>query len=147
VEDSKLSMALELGADIAINTKKDDFVKIVRENTEGRGADVVIDYTGNARLIEVSFEALSKGGRYTMVGLPKDKLQLDLTNQVIYKEANINGVTGRLMYQTWWQCENLLKKGNCDISKVIGGIYKLEEFEKAFADIEAGMPGKMILQV
>ena len=79
-----------------------------------------------------------------MVGLPSKKLSLDLTNAVIYKEAKINGVTGRLMYETWYQCAALLKKDSYHLDDVIGGVYRLEEFEKAFADIADGKPGKML---
>lgn len=143
----KLDMAKSMGADYTINTAEENFVEVVLSRTAGRGAEAVIDYTGNAALIEEAFSALAKGGRFTMVGLPKDKLQLDLTNQVIYKEARINGVTGRLMYQTWWQCESLLSTGKYDINKVVGGIYRLEDFKKAFEYIDRGRPGKMIFEV
>lgn len=142
--DDKLKMAEKLGADITVNTKNQDMKKIIMEETDGCGADVIIDYTGNVMLIESAFESLKKGGRFTMVGLPSKKLSLDLTNAVIYKEAKINGVTGRLMYETWYQCAALLKKDSYHLDDVIGGVYRLEEFEKAFADIADGKPGKML---
>lgn len=145
--NDKLNMAKKLGADVLINTLEEDLIKRVLHETDGKGADIVIDYTGNVKLIETSFNCLSKGGRFTFVGLPNDKLSIDLTNAVIYKEANINGVTGRKMYETWWQCEALLKTGEIDLSDVIGGEYTLEAFEKAFEDIKKGKPGKFIFNI
>lgn len=144
VFDEKLEMARKCGADVCINTKKEDFIQVILRETDGRGADTIIDYTGAVGLIEASFQALKKGGRYTFVGLPNNKLSLDLTNAVIYKEANMNGVTGRRMYETWFQCTEILKKGKFTLDDVIGGVYKLEDYEKAFADIAAGQPGKML---
>ena len=85
------------------------------------------------------------GGRFTFVGLPNDAVALDLSEDIIYKEAKVNGVTGRLMYETWWQCSELLKLGKVDIKPVIGGIYPLEDYEKAFEALKKGAPGKMIL--
>lgn len=144
--DEKLKMAKKLGADVCVNTKEQDLKRIVMDKTEGRGADVIIDYTGNAFLIEQAFDFLKKSGRFTMVGLPNKKLSLDLTNAVIYKEANINGVTGRIMYETWYQCTRILKTGIFSLDDVIGGEYDIEDYEQAFADIENGKPGKMLLR-
>jgi threonine 3-dehydrogenase len=81
------------------------------DDTRGQAVDVVIDYTGNEFVIAKSFDALKKGGRYTLVGLPNGDVKLNLTDAVIYKEAKINGVTGREMYRTWWQCNDILKSG------------------------------------
>lgn len=147
VFDEKLEMAKKCGADVCINTKKEDFIQTILRETGGRGADVIIDYTGAVGLIESAFQALRKGGRFTFVGLPNNKLSLDLTNAVIYKEAQMNGVTGRRMYETWFQCTEILKKGKFTLDDVIGGIYKLEDYKKAFSDIVAGKPGKMLFDL
>lgn len=143
--DDKLAMAQKLGASVTVNTKRQDLVSEVMQWTRGRGADVIIDYTGNVGLMETAFEALCKGGRFTFAGLPNRKLSLDLTSAVIYKEAKMNGITGRLMYKTWYQCEEILKKGSIDFNEVVGGVYDLKDYEQAFADIFAGKPGKMLL--
>ncbi|MBR1781298.1 MAG: alcohol dehydrogenase catalytic domain-containing protein [Oscillospiraceae bacterium] len=142
--DDKLAMAKKLGASELVNTRRDNLVQRILAWTDGRGADVIIDYTGNVGLIEEAFGGLRKAGRFTMVGLPSKKLSLDLTNAVVYKEAHINGSTGRLMYQTWYQCEAILKSGAISLDDVIGGVYDMRDFERAFADIAAGHPGKML---
>lgn len=143
--DDKLALAREMGANVTVNTKEQDLVEAIMDWTNGRGADVIIDYTGHIGLIEAAFEGLCKGGRFTFVGLPSKKLTLDLTNAVIYKEAQMNGVTGRLMYKTWYQCESLLQNPRVDFDRVIGGVYDLKDYEKAFEEIFAGKPGKMLL--
>lgn len=145
VFNDKLEMAKSLGADLTVNTRSELLKECVMRWTDGRGADVIIDYTGHVGLIEEAFDSLCKGGRFTFVGLPSRKLSLDLTSAVIYKEARINGVTGRLMYDTWYTCEKILKKHVFNLDTVIGGVYDMKDFEKAFADIAAGAPGKMLL--
>lgn len=144
VFDEKLAVAKKMGADHIINSKDEDAVKIVMERT-GHGADVVIDYTGNDIAIRSGFNMLKKGGRFVMVGLPNGETALDLANMVIYKEATVIGVTGREMYKTWEQCEEVLKSPLYNVDATIGGVYKLEEFEDAFKAIFSGVPGKMIL--
>ncbi len=49
------------------------------------------------------------------------------------------------MYKTGWQCNELLKSGKVDIKPVIGGIYPLKDYDKAFEELKNGAPGKMIL--
>ncbi|GHS92115.1 hypothetical protein AGMMS49957_18880 [Synergistales bacterium] len=49
------------------------------------------------------------------------------------------------MYQTGKKCEEILATGNFRMDKIVGGIYKLEEYEKAFEALKNGAPGKMLL--
>ena len=144
VFDEKLEVAKQMGADYVLNSKNQDAVAAVMERT-GHGADVVIDYTGNNMAINSGFDMLRKGGRMVLVGLPNGETPLDLANKVIYKEATVVGVTGREMYKTWEQCEEVLKSPLYNADAAIGGIYKLEDYDQAFQDIFSGKPGKMIL--
>lgn len=141
----KLECALQVGADVAINSKLECVSQAVFDATSGIGADVVIDYTGNQFAIESGFAALKKGGRFTFVGLSNEKISLNINDAIIYKEAQINGVTGRLMYQTWYDCERLLRTGKIDALKIIGGRYPMSAFDDAFAALKNGASGKMLL--
>ncbi|MCD2492982.1 L-threonine 3-dehydrogenase [Lacrimispora sp. NSJ-141] len=145
VIDRKMEEAKKLGADHTINTREQDLKASVMKLTGGRGVDVVVDYTGNERAIQGGFEALRKGGRFTFVGLANGPVSLDINDAVIYKEAKVNGVTGRLMYQTWYDCEALIKSGRFDVKKIIGGVFDLKDYEEAFAALKGGAPGKMLL--
>lgn len=145
IVDNKLEYAKDLGADITINSLKEDGVAIVRDATQGMGADVVIDYTGSEIAIQNGFKMLRKGGRFTLVGLSNKPISLDINNDIIYKEAKVNGVTGRLMYQTWYDCVSLIKSGKFDLHKIVGGIYPMKDYEQAFQAIKDGKPGKMLL--
>ncbi len=142
---SKLDLARQMGADICIDTTREDFVQRVAEETDHEGMDVILDLTGDVDLIARSFEALKKGGRYTLAGLPNRPLTLDITEQVIYKEARINGVTGREMYKTWWQCSQLLVNKRMDLNQLIAARFCLSEYLQAFDCIAQGTPGKVLL--
>jgi putative PIG3 family NAD(P)H quinone oxidoreductase len=64
----KLQRCRELGADLAINYTSEDFVAAVRDFTDGRGADVILDIMGAAYLAR-NVEALATGGRLVVIGL------------------------------------------------------------------------------
>ena len=65
---AKLDLCRELGADIAINYRDDDFVEHIRRATEGRGADVILDIMGAAYL-DRNLDALAADGRLVIIGM------------------------------------------------------------------------------
>lgn len=142
---NKLAVASDMGANLALNSMDADFRQRILDATNGVGVDVAIDYTGSAPAVQSGLSLVRKGGRFVLVGLPNKPMTLDLADLIIYKEITMIGVTGRRMYETWEQCEQILASGKFDIQKVIGGTYPLEKFEEAFQALKDGCPGKMLL--
>lgn len=66
--DEKCDACRELGADVAINYRAHDFVDAVREATEGRGVDVILDVVG-ADYLDRNLRALAVEGRLAIIGL------------------------------------------------------------------------------
>jgi putative PIG3 family NAD(P)H quinone oxidoreductase len=66
--DERLARCAELGADILVNYREQDFVKEVRAATEGRGADVVLDNMGAAYLAR-NLDVLARHGRLVIIGM------------------------------------------------------------------------------
>ncbi|MFE9251975.1 NAD(P)H-quinone oxidoreductase [Streptomyces sp. NPDC007088] len=64
----KLESCRELGADILINYREQDFVEELREATGGHGADVILDNMG-AKYLERNIDALAINGRLVVIGL------------------------------------------------------------------------------
>ncbi|EFJ31952.1 hypothetical protein SELMODRAFT_86904 [Selaginella moellendorffii] len=65
--EKKLDLCKQLGAEVAINYKEDDFVARVKEATHGEGVDVVLDMVG-ASYFERNLEALGMDGRLFIIG-------------------------------------------------------------------------------
>lgn len=64
----KLDRCAELGADILINYREQDFVEELRTATEGAGADVILDIMG-AKYLERNVTALAVNGRLAIIGM------------------------------------------------------------------------------
>ncbi|MFJ9946407.1 NAD(P)H-quinone oxidoreductase [Kitasatospora sp. NPDC091207] len=64
----KLARCAELGADITINYREQDFVEVLRDATGGAGADVILDLMGAAYL-QRNVDALAVNGRLVIIGL------------------------------------------------------------------------------
>ncbi|MBU9767139.1 NAD(P)H-quinone oxidoreductase [Mycobacterium sp. TNTM28] len=64
----KLALCRELGADITINYRDEDFVERIRAESDGAGADVILDIMGAAYL-DRNVDALAIGGRLVIIGM------------------------------------------------------------------------------
>jgi putative PIG3 family NAD(P)H quinone oxidoreductase len=75
--ESKLDACRELGADITINYREDDFVESLMEATDGHGADVILDIIGASYLTR-NIAALAPDGRIANIGMQQGrKAELD----------------------------------------------------------------------
>jgi threonine 3-dehydrogenase len=126
----RVNLLKKMGADPALSILTNDPVKEIMDATEGEGVDVVLEMTGVQGAIDNGFKILKKGGTFTAFGIPSSKIEFDLANSVIFKGANIIGINGRLMFDTWFQLGNLLKYKKVDVSPVITHKLPLKEFHE-----------------
>jgi putative PIG3 family NAD(P)H quinone oxidoreductase len=74
----KLERARELGAEILVDYKEQDFVEVVRAATDGHGADVVLDTIG-AKYLARNIDVLAVNGRIANIGMQGGtKAELDI---------------------------------------------------------------------
>ncbi|WP_194892673.1 NAD(P)H-quinone oxidoreductase [Catenulispora pinisilvae] len=91
---AKLQACRDLGADVAVNYREEDFVERVREVTDGRGADVILDNMGAAYL-DRNVDALAPHGRLMIIGLQGGvKGEVNLNN-LLRKWGTISATTVR----------------------------------------------------
>ncbi|MGW6294673.1 NAD(P)H-quinone oxidoreductase [Streptomyces sp. NPDC055058] len=64
----KLERCAELGADVLINYREQDFVAEVEKATDGAGADVILDNMG-AKYLDRNVRALAVNGRLAIIGM------------------------------------------------------------------------------
>jgi putative PIG3 family NAD(P)H quinone oxidoreductase len=64
----KLERCRELGAEILVSYRDDDFVETVKSATDGRGADVVLDNMG-AKYLGRNVRVLATNGRIQVIGM------------------------------------------------------------------------------
>ncbi|MBW8799304.1 MAG: NAD(P)H-quinone oxidoreductase [Streptomyces sp.] len=64
----KLDFCAELGADILVNYREQDFVAEVKQATDGSGADVILDNMG-AKYLDRNVQALAVNGRLAIIGM------------------------------------------------------------------------------
>src|SRR5438067_6306194 len=143
--EARRAMAKKMGADVVMNPKTEDAMKRILAETGGTGVDALLEMSGNPQAIQQGFEALRAGGRASLLGIPTENVPLDLVNDVIFKGATVQGIYGRRMYETWVQMTALLKAGRLNLESLFGQRAPLANFESAFAKLQEGLPGKILL--
>jgi threonine 3-dehydrogenase len=141
----RVDLAKKLGADHAILSSETNAVDFVKEKTGGRGADVVLESAGEAQAITDCLRMLRQGGELSLLGVFGDNSSIDLSKDVVFRYANIYGINGRLMWDTWYRMAGLFKSGKFDIAPVITHSYKFDDFEKAMEKMMSGQSGKVVL--
>ena len=148
----KLDACRALGADVAISYKDEDFVERVREETDGRGADVILDNMG-AKYLGRNVDALATAGRLVVIGLMGGrKGELDLGTLLSKRGAVIatslrarpaeeKAAIVAAVHEHVWP---LIEDGT--VRPVIHQTYPLAEAAQAHRDMEAsGHIGKLLL--
>ena len=91
---AKLDVCRELGADVGINYRDEDFVERVKAETDGRGVDVVLDNMGGKYLAR-NVDALAIDGRLMIIGMQGGtKAELDIA-KLLGKRASVHATTLR----------------------------------------------------
>jgi threonine 3-dehydrogenase len=134
-----LDICHKMGADCSINviTEKNYRQRIIDET--GGGVDVVLDMAGNKNAVHDGFAILRRMGTFTAFGIASEPFEFDMAESIVFKGATVIGISGRKMFETWYQLRNLLDNGKVDVRPVISHHFPFADFLKA---IEMAASGK-----
>lgn len=150
----KCEACLRLGADVAVNYRAEDFVAAVKEATNGRGADVILDMVGGDYILR-NHEAAAQDGRIVQIAFLKgSKVEVDFrrlmlkrlihtgstlrSRSVAEKAAIAQALEARVL--------PLLAEGRC--KPVMDSTFALDDVAKAHARMDGGEHiGKIVLRL
>lgn len=145
VNEYRLNLAKELGADIVINPLNQDVIKEVLASTNGKGPDVIGEFSGNKYAIEQAFTYCKPGGKISLLGLPTKDIEIDLANMIVFKGITVYGVVGRKIYDTWYQVKELVDKKLLDFDKIITHVMPMSKIDEAMELMGSGNCGKIVV--
>ena len=124
-------MALEVGADVAVS----DPTRLREEvlaRTGGRGADLVIESVGSARLYALAFELIRKGGHVAFFGItgPQETVAVDILKTVLEENSVKGSVAG--MGEDMHDAMTLLAHGRFCTDAFTGAAFALDDIQTAF---------------
>jgi threonine 3-dehydrogenase len=145
INEHRRKLAEKMKADIVLNPAKDDVYQRVMDVTGHTGVDVVLEMSGHPDAIRLGFKILRLGGRVSLLGIPSRPMELNLSEDIIFKGARVQGINGRLMYKTWYQMNAMLKAHKLDLGPVITDRMALADFSKGMDRLKSGEASKILL--
>ena len=132
IEDSKLTMATELGADHVVNARHEDPVAAIQARG---GADVAIALAASAASFDQAFRSLRRGGRLVCVAMPADNgvLALPIFDTVIGGKSVIGSIVG-----TRNDLADVFALHAAGRTRVVIVDRKLDDVNQAIADVSSG---------
>lgn len=139
----RLEEARRIGADLTINIDEvspEERVQQVLEATDGRGADITIEASGNPKAINEGFGMTRDAGRYVIVGQYTDMGDIRMNPHVDInrKHLEVRGTWGIDFSHLWRAVRVLTKHGErFQWERFVSKSYPLEQAGQAIADVEA----------
>lgn len=136
VQQPKLDLAAQLGPITPVNIEQQKVAAVVAQATDGWGADIVFECSGNEGAAGGVFEPLCPGGTVVFVGMPGKPIAYDVVAAQIV-EATVRHVF-RYAHQ-YPRALALLGSGKIDVRPLITETFAFEESVEAF-DFASNMP-------
>lgn len=144
-EKLRLKMAMELGADYIVNIRQIDPVKLVMEETEGIGADLVVDLTGSPSAITQGLEMVRTHGRFLAIGITKDREVSIRWKDLIFRAPEvIFHFSSRC--SSWERALSLMAGNKVKIRPLITKALDLGDWREGMGLIESGNAIKVLLK-
>jgi len=146
----RMELAKKMGADMVLSAREEGekLVKIIRDATDGNGVDVALEMSGDPNAVRQAFEMLTPGGRVSLLGILEKPMELDLNDALIFKATTVYGITGRRMFETWYQVRGLLANPGFrkKISAIITHRIPIRDIIKGMELIKSKQAGKVALE-
>lgn len=149
IVDHKLRMAQQFGATHIINSTREDTRAAVRQIVGTTGADVVIETTGNPRLIELAYEMAGAQGRTILVGVPRYDQDVTIHSLPLHFGKVLTGCEGGHTNPTVDipKYLRLYRDGKLRVDGLITHRMPFAAINAALDQIRAGEVGRCILEM
>jgi len=146
----RMDLAKKMGADMVLSAREegDRLVKTIVDATDTNGVDVALEMSGDPNALKQAFEMVTPGGRVSLLGIFERSTELDLNNAIIFKSATVYGITGRRLFETWYQVRGLLAKSSFreKIASVITHRIPMHDIGRGMDLIKSKQAGKVVLE-
>jgi D-xylulose reductase len=136
VQQPKLDLAATLGPIRPVNVTKENLKEVIDQMTDGWGADIVFECSGNEKAAASVFEPLCPGGTVVYVGIPLRPIAYEVSAAMV-KEARVEHVFRYA--HVYPRAIALMASGKINVKPLITDVFSFEESVKAF-EFAAQMP-------
>ncbi len=148
IAPSKLDMAERFGASHCVNSKTTaDLDKAIRDIVGPSGTDVIVETTGNPRVIETAYELTQPKGRTILVGVPRKGDNISIYSLPLHFKKVLTGSEGgeAIPHEDIPRYVRLIQAGRFNLDGLITHEFKLEEINEAIASVRSGEAGRVVI--
>lgn len=142
-DSGRLALAENMGADVTVDTSREDVIQIVRDATDGFGADVAFECAGAPASAANCLRALRPLGQYVQVGHFGREVSLPF-DSVAFQELSVRGSVGYTA-ATWRRSMKILSHGKLRLGDIITHRLPLTQWKEGFALSESKAAVKVVL--
>jgi L-iditol 2-dehydrogenase len=144
IDDEKLKMATRFGADVTINSKKQDVIETIQALTKGRGADFGFEAVGISETINSLISSLRKGATAVLVGNISSNIDFPL-QKIVTSEIKVQGSCA--INGEYEMVLDMISTGVLKVDEMISSIAPLKEGAEWFRKLyqKEGNLNKVIL--
>ncbi|MDW9476801.1 NAD(P)-dependent alcohol dehydrogenase [Sinorhizobium meliloti] len=144
LSSEKLNVAGRYAGIHPVNVADEPFASVISRETDGWGADIVFEASGNARAFKNLFDLVRPGGVAVIVGLPAEAVAFDV-HAAVCKEVRIETV---MRYANVFdRALSLFASGKVDLKPLITGTYRFADSVQAFERAASANPTDVKLQI
>jgi len=150
VVQAKLEMAKRFGATHCINSKKTpDVEKAIRDIVGAQGADVIVETTGNARVIETAYNLTQPKGKTILVGVPRKGDNISIYSLPLHFNKILRGSEGgdAEPHNDIPRYVRLVQAGKFNLDGLITHEFGLEQINEAIALVRASEAGRVLVRM
>jgi L-iditol 2-dehydrogenase len=140
VDDNRLAVARELGADDTFNASATDVPAAIRSLTDGRGADAVLECVGADATVRGAILSARKGGAVTLVGNLAPEVSMPL-QVVVTRQIRVQGSCSSS--GEYPEALDLVASGKVNVDRFISAAVPLEQGPEWFDRLYKRTPGVM----
>lgn len=136
----RLELAKRFGAHRTINVEKENPIEVIRDETRGAMADVVVDVSGSPQAIKASVECLRRQGTLVVAGLTGDTTVTPLLmDKIVWGEIRLQGCyTGD--NDAVDATLRLLEASKFPVQEMVSHVFPLEETERCIQAVGGEFP-------
>lgn len=150
IVDAKMELAKQWGVTHAFNSAKTpDYAEQIRQHVGPQGADVVVDTTGKARVIEAAYELTHPDGKTILVGVPRKGDKATIYTLPLHFKKVLKGSHGgsaapdveipRLI--------RLIRQGRMKLDGLFTHEFALDEINEALRMFRSGEAGRILINM
>ena len=138
VNDFRLDFAKKFNVSETINSKDENRVKKILNQTDGRGVDVAIVATSSLKALEDAIEMVRNGGAIMMFGVPSKGAKIDLDMSKIYSKEITLVTSYAASDSDTKEALELIESSKIDVKQLVTHTYPITDSQKAFDHARTG---------